>query len=252
MRVLDFAALTDTGPVRELNEDSMLAAPPVFVVADGLGGQDSGELASQAVVGQFAALAEQARGGTVDAAAVAATLAAAHEQVLALHRPGQLGGAATTACGAVVVSGDEGPQWLLFNVGDSRVYRRSPGSSDLTQVSVDHSLVQELVDAGVIDAAEAVFHPERNIVTRALGGEGGSEPDFWRRPLVTGERLVLCSDGLLDGPDPATLAATAVTGSAAEAARALLQLALDSGSQDNVTVIVVDVLDSSVPAKGQQ
>lgn len=250
MYVLDHAALTHRGTVRELNEDSVLARPPVFLVADGIGGHEAGEVASALVVSAFTELLDTRSSGAtpIDADTVTATLARAHERVRALHQDTGSAedghGAGTTACGVVVVDSGGEPYWLCFNVGDSRLYRQAPGAAVLTQISVDHSHVQELVDAGVITGEQAEHHPGRNLVTRAVGTQELVQPDFWMRPLVPGERLLLCSDGLVENGLTDELTASACApGSAADTATRLLELSLAAGAKDNVSVVVVQVLD---------
>ena len=253
MYVLDHAALTHPGTVRELNEDSVLDRPPVFLVADGIGGHRAGEVASALVVATFVELLDADRPGGIDADVVAATLELAHDRVRALHgadvpgpdvhEPTGRYGAGTTACGLVVLDSGDEPYWLCFNVGDSRLYRQAPGTTQLTQISVDHSHVQELVDAGVITDDQAVRHPGRHLVTRAIGAEAEVQPDFWMRPLVPGERLLLCSDGLVDNGLSDELSARACApGTAYDTAAGLLELSLASGAQDNVSVVVVQVV----------
>ena len=257
MHLLDYGAQTDRGTNRAVNEDSILAAPPVFVVADGVGGSEAGEVASAIVVEEFGRLARQP---VIDAEGVRAALQTAHRRVRELHGATPHG-ASSTAVGAVgVMSGDE-PYWVVFNIGDSRIYRLPAPNPDenaaevgeLTQISVDHSHVQELVDAGVITANEAVTHPERNLVTRAVGAEETAEPDFWMIPMVVGDRWLICSDGLL-----ADLAYEAVRdrvrqrSSAAETARDLLTMALEHDVSDNVSVIVVDVCGVASPSDTEE
>ncbi|SDS83232.1 PP2C family protein-serine/threonine phosphatase [Microlunatus soli] len=243
MHLLEFGAVTDCGPVRSVNEDSILAAPPVFVVADGVGGSADGEVASAIVVEEFGRLAEQP---VIDADRVSATIQAAHTRVWE-HNAGRPHGASSTAVGAVgVLSGDE-PYWVVFNVGDSRIYRlgvATPEASDrtLSQISVDHSHVQELVDAEVITADQATTHPDRNLVTRAIGAEEEVEADFWLIPMVPGDRLLICSDGLLAVSDPDLQRALSGDAGAERTAADLLQAALAAETTDNVSVIVIDVV----------
>ena len=254
MHLLEYGAETDRGTTRALNEDSILALPPVFVVADGVGGSEAGEVASALVVEAFGKLA---RLPVIDADGVRATLEAAHNRVRALH-PGQLHGASSTAVGAVgVMSGDE-PYWVVFNIGDSRIYRlpvTSPdgGEPELTQISVDHSHVQELVDAGVITAEEAQTHPDRNLVTRAVGADETCEPDFWMIPMVPGDRLLICSDGLLaDLPYAAVRDRIRQRTPAAETARDLIGMALRAGATDNVSAIVIDIVGAGSASAAEE
>lgn len=243
MHLLEYGAVTDRGPVRIVNEDSILAAPPVFVVADGVGGNEEGEIASAIVVEEFGRLAEQA---VIDPDRVGATIQSAQARVWQRHQ-GRPNGASSTAVGAVgVISGDE-PYWVVFNVGDSRLYRLGVAAADhpdrsLVQISVDHSHVQELVDAHVITSDEATRHPDRNLVTRAIGAEERCEADFWMIPMVPGDRLLICSDGLLAVPDDQLLRHLSAGNEAERTAADLLQAALAAETTDNVSVIVVDVV----------
>jgi protein phosphatase len=165
---LQHGAATDVGSVREVNEDAYLAAPPVFVVADGMGGHEGGDVASAIVIEEFGRLAETGYDPRHGAEAVTATLAACAERIgeyaARQHARGVVRSAGTTTVAALLVEGDAGPAWLLANLGDSRGYRYD--GERLVQVTVDHSLVQELVDAGRIGAEEAATHPERNVITQ--------------------------------------------------------------------------------------
>lgn len=229
--------MTHRGTVRRLNEDSIFAAPPVFVVADGIGGAAAGEEASALVVAEFQELV----GREIDSDVVAEVLQRCHERVRALQL--RAPGAGSTVCGGVGLQFGEHFYWLIFNVGDSRAFRISgwAGARRMTQVSVDHSLVQELVDAGELTRAQAATHPDRNIVTRAVGSPDGCHPDFWLIPMVPGDRFLFCSDGLEDAPDEQVRAALAGDEGPVRTADNLLELALSSGARDNVSVIVVDV-----------
>ena len=255
---LHCGAATDVGLVRETNQDSFFASAPVFVVADGMGGHQGGEIASAIVVEEFARLAEQP---LIDPDRVSATIQNAHARVRALHH-GEPHGASSTAVGAVGVMSDDEPYWVVFNVGDSRIYRLTAvpqdGSIDapaFTQVSVDHSHVQELVDAGLITREQAHQHPDRNLVTRAVGAEETCEPDFWMIPMVPGDRLLICSDGLLgDLTEDEIRERVEQPSSAADTADDLLRLALAANASDNVSVIIVDVVadGSSGAAQDQE
>ena len=133
------------------------------------------------------------------------------------------------------------PRWLLANLGDSRAYVYAGGALD--QVSVDHSLVQELVDSGAITPDDALVHPERHVITRALGGRGSAEADFFVLPLSAAERLLLCSDGVSGMVDDATIARVlAETTDPRDAADRLVAAALEAGGHDNATAVVVDVV----------
>jgi serine/threonine protein phosphatase PrpC len=173
---LRHAGHSHVGAVRSNNEDSFLAAPPFWIVADGMGGHAHGDLASRAAVEVF----ERLRGE--DAASAREVLAAvqdANAAVLGL-REGALSGTTLTGVAIVDIEG-AGPHWMTFNVGDSRTYLWD--GRRLEQQSIDHSAVQELIAAGVIAPADAAVHPQRNVVTRALGAEAEVEPDVWLVPL---------------------------------------------------------------------
>jgi protein phosphatase len=241
---LHHGAATDVGLVRTVNEDSFLVAPPVFVVADGMGGHSGGDVASRMVVEEFARLAEQYDPGR-GAEQVADALSRAQTRIVQYgdaHRATQPGWhAGTTAVAAVLVEDAGVPKWLLANLGDSRIYRLVDGALD--QVSVDHSVVQELIDAGQITPEEAATHPERHVITRALGSPVGIDPDFFLLPLPAAERLLLCSDGVTGMIEDAQIEGIlhSVT-DPRDAADALVRAAVQAGGRDNATAVVIDVV----------
>jgi PPM family protein phosphatase len=225
---------TDRGHHRRVNEDSLLVVPHVYVVADGMGGHAAGDEASAILVEEMRALAQ----GAVEAEDVSGVLEQANVRVRALAD----GGAGTTVTAAIGVEHDGAPYWLVVNLGDSRTYRLSEGR--LSQVSVDHSVVQELLDRGVLDAEGAKRHPQRHVITRAVGSPQVLQPDYWLLPALDGDRLVLCSDGLTgEVEDDGIEAALLEHADPQQAADALVQLALDGGGRDNVTVVVIDTRD---------
>lgn len=244
---LRHGAATDVGCVREVNEDALLVAPPVFAVADGMGGHQGGDVASGIAVEELGRLEGGDFTPRTAAAAVAQALSSAqrriHEYAREQHARRTDWYAGTTAVVAVLVHDDDGAAlWLLANLGDSRVYRVAEGRTE--QVSVDHSLVQELLDAGQITADEMATHPERNVVTRALGGpESDPEADYFLLPVGSAGRLLLCSDGVNGMLDEARINAV-LTGVAdpAEAARRVVAAAVAAGGVDNATAVVVDVV----------
>lgn len=236
---LAWAAVTDVGRRRQANEDSVIVRPPVFAVADGMGGHAAGDRASAAAVDRLLTLADRE---DVDEEVVreALTLAAQDIDDLAEHLPL---GAGTTVTGAVLDFASGMPSFVVFNVGDSRVYAFL--GNELVQVTHDHSVVQELVDAGIIAPGDAESHPESNVVTRALGFHEAPRPDYWTVPIRTGLRLLLCSDGLTkELPASRLRLHLAARLSAAETAGALVDAALAAGGRDNITVIVLDVLEA--------
>jgi len=238
MIVVTWGAVSDTGRVRARNEDAVLAQDPVFVVADGMGGYRGGATASRIAVETFREILDLPR---VRAADIPPQLRAAHD---AIRRQAGIEPASasmgTTAVGLTLVHEDGAAYWLAFNVGDSRLYRLHEGV--LSQISVDHSYVQELVHAGFLAPDEARLHPERSVITRALGVADGSDADFWVFPAEAGERFLLCSDGLSGELDDVDIAAALAAGEGPpETAARLVTAANEAGGRDNISVIVVDV-----------
>jgi serine/threonine protein phosphatase PrpC len=243
---LQHGAATDVGHLREVNEDAHVAAPPVFAVADGMGGHQGGDVASRIVVEEFARLAGDGYDPRRAADAVAATLRRCQERIAEFVADQRAGGArrfhaGTTAVAALLVEEGDEPCWLLVNLGDSRAYRFHDGR--LHQVSVDHSVVQELVDAGAITRDDAAVHPQRNVITRALGNLRGEGADYFLLPLRSAERLLLCSDGVSGMIDDDEIAAVlAEHDDPRDAADRLVAAALGAGGRDNATAVVVDVV----------
>ena len=231
-----WGSATDRGSVREVNEDALLTFPPVFLVADGMGGYDAGDLASRVAVEEFAQLAGAPAVGVDE---VHACFARAAARLRAEFSGGRQGG--TTVAGVVLTEVDREPYWLVFNVGDSRVYRLS--AAGLEQVSVDHSVAQELAEAGVIRPEQVACHPDRHVLTRALGTGEPPEPDYWLLPARRHDRLLVCTDGLArelsDDEVARMLRADADPQAAADR---LVDAALARGGRDNVSVVVVDLL----------
>jgi protein phosphatase len=220
---------------RSRNEDSVWAADGLYLVADGMGGHESGEVASRTAIEVLRGLAV----GVPGPEEARRTVRRAHAFVRDLpsttgRRPG------TTATGVVLTEHGQTPCWLVVNVGDSRTYRMAGGV--LEQVTLDHSEVAELVASGVVAADEASKHPRRNVVTRVLGGGSSHvEPDVWLLPVSPGDRMLVCSDGLTDELSDARIEAELrAHGGAQAAADSLVVAALAAGGHDNVTVIVVD------------
>jgi protein phosphatase len=237
MRLSSFAE-TDVGRTRSGNEDSYFCGRTVFAVADGLGGHQGGEVASAAAVEPLAALDGR---GFADAAAAAEGLAGAMREANAaiLERaagdPG-LWGMGTTLTAAALAGAD---QLQLAHVGDSRAYLLRDGT--LEQLTVDHTVVGELVRRGRLTPEQAAIHPERSILTRAVGLDPTVPVDL-PDPLElrTGDQVLLCSDGLTEAvgdPDIATILATAPDGAAA--CRSLIDAANNAGGPDNITVVLL-------------
>ncbi|MGB7963856.1 MAG: hypothetical protein WCF12_12995, partial [Propionicimonas sp.] len=149
--------------------------------------------------------------------------------------------AGTTISGVAVSEHDGTSYWLVMNIGDSRTYLLADGA--LEQISVDHSAVQELIDEGRLAAADAERHPERHVITKAVGAGSHAEPDYWLIPAGRGDRLLVCSDGLSKEVSFELIQRVLSEESDPDAAAArLVQEALLHGGRDNVSVIIVDAL----------
>ncbi len=240
---LAWAAVTDTGRRREVNQDAVFAAYPLFVVADGMGGHVGGEIASASTIDRLRAMTEA---GTVTPKAIEKALARAVKDI-ASHPEATDDGTGTTLTGVYLDTSGEDAHWVTLNIGDSRVYLVREGS--IIQITTDHSVVQELIASGRLSPEEAENHPYGNVITRAVGPSEGVTPDYVRLDVAQGDRFVICSDGLTkeltdygirhvldENPDPA------------DAAMAMLDAALENGGRDNITIIVLDVGSPAAPA----
>ena len=234
---------TDVGRVRRANQDSVMANGRLFVVADGMGGHQGGEVASGITTTHFIELGgvetvEQLEQAVVDANTKIRERGAIEKD---------LDGMGTTLVAIAVLPTEEpgGPlHFAAANVGDSRLYVLENGS--LRQVSVDHSLVEELVRAGQITEQQALRHPQRNVVTRALGADSKVNVDTWVIRSQVGQRYLLCSDGLVN--EVSNDEVTGVlkgTPSPADAAAELVTHANSAGGRDNISVLIVDIVESS-------
>ncbi|KRC54763.1 MULTISPECIES: PP2C family protein-serine/threonine phosphatase [unclassified Nocardioides] len=233
-----FAASSETGPVREHNEDSGFAGPYLLCVADGVGGAAAGEIAS-ATTTYVVSARSLAHPGFEPERLLRAAVAEAHTQLVAgvAADPARRGMATTLT--AVLT---DGVHTSLAQVGDSRAYLLRDGR--LVQLSHDQTLVQSLVDAGRLTPAEAAASPYRNVVLQAVDGEHEPEPVLQPLDLRPGDRLLLCSDGMSDVLSPATVHLLLGIDSLGAAAERLVRAAIDSGTRDNVTVVVADVVDA--------
>ena len=240
---LSVGASTDVGRRRKVNEDSILAEPPVFLVADGMGGYEAGDRASRAVVDAFRGVFDGHE--VADLEALRDALMDADDGV-DLVAAETARGAGSTVAGAALLDLEGGPQWVIFNVGDSRVYRFWDGM--LQQVTRDHSLGQELHAAGQLTDEELENFDRRNVITRAIGA-ANSDADSWITAVVDHERLLLCSDGLTsEVPDDTIATLLASTADPDACALALVDAANAAGGKDNISVIVIDVLSGGTAA----
>lgn len=237
---LKYAALSDVGLVRSNNQDSGYAGPHLVVVADGMGGHAGGDVASSLAVAALAPLDGESHGPDEALALLESSIDNARlDLVERSEQTPELAGMGTTVT-ALLRSGNT---LAMAHLGDSRAYLLRDGV--LNQVTTDHTFVQHLVDTGRITPEEAEYHPQRNVVMRVLGDfDVDLTPDMSVREARPGDRWMLCSDGLSGFVSLETLEQTLISvPDTDECAERLLHLALRAGSTDNVTVVVVDVVD---------
>jgi PPM family protein phosphatase len=228
---------TDVGRVRHTNQDSLVARLGLFAVADGMGGHTGGEIAADIAVQVLEA--HRAIVSTQD------LLEAVHAMNSAIVARSEaepsLTGMGTTLCVLSLVVSGEREKLALANVGDSRIYVYA--GDELQQLTEDHSLVAQLVRDGALSASEAERHPQRNVLTRALGIDHDVSVDAWEVLPFTGDRFVLCSDGLSNElSDDQIAAVLRRLADPQEAATELVRLANENGGRDNITVVVVDII----------
>lgn len=232
-----WAASTDVGRVRDHNEDAYLTGDPLFAVADGMGGHQAGEVAARVAIDTLADAAPQAPGGAERELPDAIRRA---NQTILEQASGDpsLEGMGTTL--TVLLAGSD--RIHLAHVGDSRAYLFRDG--ELRMLTEDHTLVQRMVREGRLTPAEAEIHPQRSILTRALGVEGDLEVDQASHEVHPGDRLLLCSDGLSSMvPDREIRRVLDEVADPKMACDALVEAANQAGGFDNVTVVVVDLLE---------
>jgi PPM family protein phosphatase len=241
LRVAEQYAATDTGRQRRANEDSLLARSPLFVVADGMGGAQAGEVASKIAIEAF----EQGLGEAAEPeGGLAARAGVANARIHELsHSSAEHAGMGTTLTAAYVAP----EEIAIAHVGDSRAYRLRDG--ELLRLTDDHSLVDELLRQGKITPEEAVDHPQRSVITRALGPEPAVEIDTRSYSARTGDVYLLCSDGLTTMLAEQRLAEILRSrASLREAGEALIAAANEAGGRDNITVVLFRLEDPSAPS----
>ncbi|KPI18854.1 protein serine/threonine phosphatase [Actinobacteria bacterium OK074] len=235
---LRFAAGSHKGMIREGNEDSGYAGPRLLAIADGMGGQAAGEVASSEVISTIVALDDDVPGSDILTSLATAVQRANDQLRMMVEEDPQLEGMGTTLTALLWT----GQRLGLVHVGDSRAYLLRDGV--LTQITQDHTWVQRLVDEGRITEEEATTHPQRSLLMRALGSGDHVEPDLSIREVRAGDRYLICSDGLSGVVSPQTMEETLASYQGPqETVGELIQLALRGGGPDNITVIVADVLD---------
>ncbi|MEU0283380.1 PP2C family serine/threonine-protein phosphatase [Streptomyces sp. NPDC088147] len=235
---LRFAAGSHKGMIREGNEDSGYAGPRLLAIADGMGGQAAGEVASSEVISTLVQLDDDVPGSDILTSLGTAVQRANDQLRVMVEEDPQLEGMGTTLTALLWT----GQRLGLVHVGDSRAYLLRDGV--LTQITQDHTWVQRLVDEGRITEEEATTHPQRSLLMRALGSGDHVEPDLSIREVRVGDRYLICSDGLSGVVSHQTMEETlAGYQGPQETIQALIQLALRGGGPDNITCIVADVLD---------
>lgn len=244
LRIDDQAVRSDTGRQRNANEDSLFTRGPLFVVADGMGGAQAGEVASRAAADSFDRELPQAPPEQMLRETIESANRTIHE--LARKDPGLAGMGTTTTAAIVDLDAEE---VAIGHVGDSRAYRFRGGK--LERLTRDHSLVEEMRRKGQLTDAQAEDHPQRSIITRALGPEPHVEVDLQTVPAAAGDVFLICSDGLttmLDDEHIARLLGRATSMDAA--VRALVDEANRAGGRDNITVVAFRLEDVAAPEKG--
>jgi protein phosphatase len=235
---LRFAAGSHKGMIREGNEDSGYAGPRLLAIADGMGGQAAGEVASSEVISTIVALDDDVPGSDILTSLGTAVQRANDQLRMMVEEDPQLEGMGTTLTALLWT----GQRLGLVHVGDSRAYLLRDGV--LTQITQDHTWVQRLVDEGRITEEEATTHPQRSLLMRALGSGDHVEPDLSIREVRAGDRYLICSDGLSGVVSHQTMEDTLASYQGPqETVQNLIELALRGGGPDNITVIIADVLD---------
>ncbi len=231
--VTSFGSRTDVGCVRDHNEDSLVVRPPLFAVADGMGGHAAGEVASEIAVNVLAELAPE----HPDGQALQAAVEEANREIIRASRDGRgREGMGTTMTACML----EGERLLIAQVGDSRAYLLHQGK--LQQLTRDHSLMADMIEAGQLTPEEARHHPQRSVITRALGSDPNTRPDIYEINVDAGDRLLVCSDGLSSMVRNETIEATLRrVRDPQRCASQLVNEAIAAGGHDNVTVIVSNV-----------
>ncbi|MCB0218302.1 MAG: Stp1/IreP family PP2C-type Ser/Thr phosphatase [Chrysiogenetes bacterium] len=247
--------ITDTGRVREHNEDALLTNDKLglFIVADGLGGHNAGEVASRMTTEVMESFTKKALSGdeitwpygpqadlTREENIVASSILLANREVAdcAASEPEHMG-MATTVVSLLIHEGEKSTDAIIGNVGDSRIYRLR--GSEFEQISEDHSLVGEQYRAGLLTREQMDTHPQRNIITRAVGSRDELEVDIFSVEIEKGDLFLLCSDGLNGELSDAAMCQILLDndGSLKKAGKALVDAALEAGGRDNVTIVLV-------------
>src|ERR1700758_403549 len=229
---LEWGVATHIGAGHEHNQDAYCTQPPVFVVADGIGGHADGHLASHEVIEALLSLAGRI---SVDVDMLTESLRQARARIGQIKVDGARPPGSTLS-GVLITQGAAGPSWMVTNIGDSRTYRLD--SAGLTQLSVDHSVVQELIDAGAVVSSARRQIPFRNMLTRAITAEDDYQPDVSFLPVGVGDRILACSDGVHGAMDHSTIERVLRTNRDPQsAADELVAMAVELDGHDDMTAV---------------
>jgi protein phosphatase len=240
---VEVGAKTDVGQVRDGNEDSYIVEAPLFAVADGMGGHLAGDVASSTAVKIIAE--ESAKVSSEKPESLSLLFHEANSAIWSRSQSDRSLRGMGTTCTAILLDQSRAH---IAHVGDSRAYLLRDG--DLTQLTEDHTLVSRMVREGRLDPHEAERHPQRSIITRALGVDSDVNVDIQSITLEDGDRLLLCSDGLSSMLDADTIKQALETEQNAQAAAdRLVEVANDAGGEDNITVVVLDLRDEKRQAR---
>jgi PPM family protein phosphatase len=235
---LRYIAHSEIGPIRKNNQDSGFASPHLLVVADGMGGAAAGDLASAVAIDTVRDV-DQATSGEQMLTVLGSAVGRANERIAHLvNADPSLDGMGTTLTGALF----DGAELGLVHIGDSRAYRLR--ENQLERLTHDHSWVQSLVDDGKISEADAAIHPHRSLLLKVLNGQPANDPDLTLVPVVAGDRLMFCSDGVCGLVDDNQIEAALRLSTLDAAVQKLVSEALAEGGIDNITVIVADVVEA--------
>ena len=236
LQIADHASKTDVGRQRHTNEDNYYAEPPLFAVADGMGGAQAGEVASEMAIGEFVSDRDGSAPAEQQLEQIAKT---ANKKIWDMSRSDtRRAGMGTTLTAAMV----DGQSVAVGHVGDSRLYLFRDGA--IERMTRDHSLVEEFVRQGKLTPEQAEKHPQRSVITRALGPEDDVEVDTFRIPARDGDIYLLCSDGLSGMVADGNLATIVGSGDSLESiAKALIDAANDNGGRDNITAVLFKLED---------
>lgn len=236
--VPSYGARTDVGRMRDHNEDNFIAVPPLYAVADGMGGHQAGEVASEIAINVL----QQQAPTTLDANALSNAVITANYAIMRAVEDGH--GAEGMGC-TLTAAMVQGERLLIAQVGDSRAYLLH--QSRLQQITRDHSLMSLLIETGQITPEEAETHPKRSVITRALGGSVDTVPDIYELNVSAGDRLLLCSDGLSNMVNEEDLTEIlARFRDPQRCANQLIKRANMNGGCDNITAVVVDI-EGNIP-----